>query len=101
MAYPEDQFRTYQAKTAGRLIRRLILVDEIGTELDARNLEDAGQLLGKSFTNWKECDEALEKFVRDAPPSRDEELLRFFYRRIFRQNAVIGRVEHELPDIDI
>jgi hypothetical protein len=78
-----------------------MLVDEIGAELDARNLEDAGQLLGKRFTNWKECDEALEIFVHHALPSRDAELVSFFHRRVERQNAILGLVEHELHDIDI
>ena len=101
LANPDNQFLTYQAKTAGRLVRRLMLVDEIGAELDARNLEDAGQLIGSRLTSWKECNEALERFVRDASPSRDAELVNFFYRRVLRQNAVIGMVDHEVPDIDI
>jgi tRNA A-37 threonylcarbamoyl transferase component Bud32 len=97
-----NEFQAYQAATASRLVQSLVRIDQVGAELEARSMEDVRSLLGAQFDRWQEADSALERFVLDAPPERDEELVRFFHRRVSRQSALIGRSHLvEVPDLQL
>jgi hypothetical protein len=63
--------------------------DQFGAALDRLELDDAETLLGTNFGSLGEAEDRLERFVLDAGPERDADLVRFFHRRILRRLALI------------
>jgi len=86
----DDPFVRYEVRNAFRLARHLQRKDEIGAALDAADLDDLRVLLGHRPTTPADGDEALENFVLADGGQHDEELVRLFYRRFLRANAVLG-----------
>ncbi|HEV8297390.1 MAG TPA: phosphotransferase family protein [Acidimicrobiales bacterium] len=85
-----DEYGQYRQRIAFRLARHLERVDEIGGAVVARDLDDLGALLGTRPASWAEGELALERFVLDAGPARDAELIRLFQRRLHRQRMLLG-----------
>jgi aminoglycoside phosphotransferase (APT) family kinase protein len=78
------EFETYQRSKATAEIAYLERVDRWGRDVDAIQLAEAQELLGKPLGSWAEAEAALEEFVHEAGPEWDERLLRFFYRQADR-----------------
>ncbi len=78
----EGHYREHPALSLARFALR---ADEIGGTLDALELQEAEKILGRSLRDLDEVEAELEKMVRTAGPERDEELIRFFYRRESRR----------------
>jgi aminoglycoside phosphotransferase (APT) family kinase protein len=96
MASAVDAIETsdsYQHGLASNLARHIARVERFGPELDAANLDDAAELLGRRPSSMSDPDRQLEHFVREAGPEWDERLLALFHRRT-------ERLKHLLPSFD-
>ena len=87
-----DAFTRHEARTAFRLARYLHRSDEIGAEVEARDLDDLKGLLGHRPGTWQEGDAELEAFVRADDGAHDEALVRLFHRRLSRFKMSLGPV---------
>jgi hypothetical protein len=65
-------------------------VEEIGAEIDQRDLDDVDQLLGQKHGDLLQANAALALFAERAGPERDEDLLRLFARRAQRLHLLLG-----------
>jgi aminoglycoside phosphotransferase (APT) family kinase protein len=100
-----DEGRRYALDGPLRLALALERADALGPVFDAAEREEIGALLGRPVDDLLEADAALETLVREAGPERDEELLRYFYRRTLRAHelhrpALFEYVDRELQPID-
>jgi len=87
---PTEAFMQYRRNCASEVADYLgILVEQEGQVL-AQEREEAAKLLGRDIADEQERNAALEQLAVNAGPDRDEELLRFFYRRIGRREALMG-----------
>ena len=84
---PQQQFRLDVARRLSEFLR---CVNELGPELEATDLDEAAELLGKRPATWSDCDSELEAFVAGADASLDGELIRFFHRRMTRWQQLIA-----------
>jgi aminoglycoside phosphotransferase (APT) family kinase protein len=82
----QQQFRLDVAQRVSVFLRR---VGEIGPQIDADDLDEAATLLGNRPSTAHECDRALEELVARADASRDDELIRFFHRRMSRWQQLV------------
>ncbi len=89
-AEPADPFAGWRARCDYRLARHLLRVDEIGAEIDQRELDDVDQLLGQKHGDLAKANAALAFFAESAGPERDEDLLRLFARRAQRMHMLLG-----------
>ena len=85
-----DEFTRHEARTAFRLARYLHRSDEIGAEVEARDLDDLQELLGYRPATWQEGDAELEAFVMADDGADDERLIRLFHRRLSRFKLLLG-----------
>jgi hypothetical protein len=85
-----DDFTKHGARTAFRLARHLQRVDEIGAAVEAADLVDLEELLGRRPTSWQEGDAELEAFVLMDAGAHDEALVRLFHRRLSRLKRLLG-----------
>jgi aminoglycoside phosphotransferase (APT) family kinase protein len=83
---PAGLMREAAALSLANYARR---ADQFGAALDRLELDDAETLLGTNFGSLGEAEDRLERFVLDAGPERDADLVRFFHRRILRRLALI------------
>jgi aminoglycoside phosphotransferase (APT) family kinase protein len=88
-----DAVDSYQHGLARNLARHLERVERFSVEIDAANIDDVAELLGRRPSSAADADEQLEQFVRSAGPEWDERLLALFHRRTERKN-------HLLPSFD-
>ena len=84
-AYTQHEFRIFF-----RLARHLARTDEIGSAVEAANLDDLEGLLGHRPEDWQAGDVALERFVLEDDGSHDAELVRIFHRRTWRYLMLCG-----------
>ncbi len=94
-------FEGYRTDAARRVALFLARADELGEAVEAANLDDIGDLLGKRPSDWREADEALERFVVHAGPDDDERLLRYFHRRVCRQEDLLAPAMRELEGASV
>ena len=87
---------SYEIDTALRTAQYLREIDRCGPALEAQDLEEAGALLGRRVSDWREADQALEEAVLAAGPERDADFVRFFHRRTLRQEALLRPAMREL-----
>ncbi len=86
----------YAIETALRIAQLARELDARGARLEEQDREEVARLTGASPGDWREADAALERFVLDAGPERDAEILRLLYRRTKRQQAVMQPALREL-----
>lgn len=79
---PKGLLREAPAVSLARYARR---ADEIGAEIERRELEEAEALLGQRFASLAESEAALERFVETNAEARQAELLQLFHRRMMRR----------------
>ena len=93
-----DAFMRYRLNLDLRLLTRIRHLTEFGREIEAQDLDDMKQILGRRPQNRHEGMLAMEEFVRRAGPEMDAELTRYFYRHAMREEAVMrgamGRIEN-------
>ena len=83
---PQQQFRLDVAQRLSSFLRR---VAEIGPQIEAHDLDDAAALLGTRPDSGLAGDRALESLVARVDASLDDELIRFFHRRMSRWQQLI------------
>ncbi|MBK7251220.1 MAG: phosphotransferase family protein [Gammaproteobacteria bacterium] len=92
-----DDFRRQRMTMALRLVTHLRNIGEIGREIEALELADMAQLLGRAPRTVLEGQHALDALVRRADPGLDEALTRYFHRHALREEALMrgamGRAE--------
>ena len=74
-------------------------LDRRGPRVEAEDLEEASKLVGRSLASWAEADAALEEVVDREGEARLPELLRYFYRRTLRHEALLRPAMRELTDV--
>ncbi|HXW35541.1 MAG TPA: phosphotransferase family protein [Acidimicrobiales bacterium] len=93
-----DDFDRYKVEAAALLADHLRLADELGPALDAADLDDAAKITGTRHASRVDSDAALQETVIQAGPDRDEELIRFFYRRTVRDEILLAPLLGELSE---
>jgi hypothetical protein len=93
--------KSYEADVSLRLAQHLAEVDRLGARIEAQDLDEVSQLLGRRVTSWSETDAALEAFVLAAPLARTPEIVRLLHRRTLRQEALLRPALRELDGVSI
>ena len=86
----------YEIDVSLRTAQYLREIDRSGARLEEQDLEEAGALLGKRPSDWRDADAKLEEFVLAAGPEQDGALVEFFYRRTLRHEALLRPAMREL-----
>ncbi|MET0144855.1 MAG: phosphotransferase [Ilumatobacteraceae bacterium] len=88
----DDPEAQHQLRLAFRMARHLQRRHEIGDVLDAADIDDVHQLIGRRPADWIDAERELEQFVMaDAAFGRhDEELTVLFHRRHQRTHMALG-----------
>ena len=97
-AVADDEERAYEYDRLQRTAIHLDLADRFGAELEAATLDDAAELLGARPATWQEADAQLEELVLASGPERDAEFIRFFHRRLVREESLLQPVLREQQD---
>jgi aminoglycoside phosphotransferase (APT) family kinase protein len=96
----EDSYRKFRMQMTLRLVQHLCNAELLGPALDAQELEDLGQLLGRRPASLREGRRALDALVREQGHRREEELVRHFHRHALRAQALMrgamGMAEHSI-----
>jgi aminoglycoside phosphotransferase (APT) family kinase protein len=88
--------RSYEADTAYRIAQWARELDARGEAIERDDAEDVTRLIGTRAAPGLAADAALETFVVEAGPERDEEILQLLYRRTKRQQALMQPALREL-----
>jgi aminoglycoside phosphotransferase (APT) family kinase protein len=92
-----ENAQTYPFQVALRLARYLQRAHEVGPALEADDLRDCEQLLGRTFASWKQAEAALEVRALESGGA-DPELLVLLHRHHTRQEFVAAPLMNELRD---
>lgn len=90
--------RAYDFDRMQRIAVYLDRSDRYGAALEADDLADVARLLGPSSAppvSWQEADARLERLVAESGPERDAELIRYFHRRLSREEFLLKGVLRE------
>ncbi len=87
---PDDAFQAYRHDSAKTLTDYLGILIEHEPEVLAAERAEVTALLGRDIPDEQERDAALEAFVLTAGPELDGALVRLFYRRAARREALLG-----------
>jgi len=79
-----------------RVASYLRRAETIGPELEAQDRDELAALLGTRPASFQDADLMLEAFVEAAGPEHDEALIRYFHRRLLRQEATLAPAMREL-----
>ncbi|MEZ4333108.1 MAG: phosphotransferase [Myxococcota bacterium] len=90
--------RAYDLDRMQRIAVYLEQSDRFGPALEADDLDDLAKILGRRPRSWEEGDAALERLVQAAGPERDPELIRYFHRRLCREESLLHPVLREQQD---
>jgi len=96
-----DSFEEYEKEVTARLAEYLRRADRYGSDLEAEDLDEAGELLGYRPQTWQERDAALEALVEKNAGDLDSALVRYFIRRTQRHEFLIQPVAKELEGATI
>ena len=86
---PEIAAGAHQQARLFRIARHLRRVDEIGRQLEDDDLADAADLIGRRI-EASDLDAGLTRFIAEAGPDRDAEVLAVLDRRVRRQHLMLG-----------
>ncbi len=92
---PVDRERSYDFDRMQRLAIYLERSDRFGAALDADDLDDVAKLLGSRPASWQEGDARLERLIAESGPERDAEFIRYFHRRLAREESLLMPVLRE------
>lgn len=93
-----DEERAYQLDRMQRTAIYLERSDRYGAALEADDLDDVAALLGSRPSSWQEADARLEELVLTSGPERDADFIRYFHRRLSREEALLHPVLREQQD---
>jgi aminoglycoside phosphotransferase (APT) family kinase protein len=96
LARPDDPFLAHRRAGTLGLLEHLRLAERLGPELDARELDELGALLGRRPASLASGLEALDVLVRASGASRERELLAYLARRAARAHALFAPAMGEL-----
>jgi hypothetical protein len=96
-----DDFQAYEADGLRRLALYLKQGDRFGADVFERDLDDVEKLLGRRPKTWQERDLALEAFVQEAKGERNEEFVRYYVRRLRREEALLAPAMRDLVGVDM
>jgi hypothetical protein len=91
----DDEEQAYQLDRMQRIAVYLDRSDRYGPALEAEDLDDVEKLLGWRPSSWQEADAHLEELVLGSGPERDAEFIRYFHRRLSREEALLDPVLRE------
>lgn len=94
----DDAERAYELDRMQRAAIYLERSDHYGAALEADDLDDVAELLGTRPSSWSEADAALEALVLSSGPERDPEFIRYFHRRLSREESLLHPVLREQQD---
>jgi aminoglycoside phosphotransferase (APT) family kinase protein len=97
----KDGERAYDLDRLQRTAIYLDRSDRFGPQLEVEDLDDVEKLLGKRPATWQEADAQLEELVLGAGPERDAEFIRYFHRRLSREEALLYPVLREQQDASL
>jgi aminoglycoside phosphotransferase (APT) family kinase protein len=97
----DDPDRRYELDRLYRVAQYLERADRYGAALDADNLDDMAAILGHRPRDGRTGEAELERFVLEAGPEHDPQLVRFFHRRLLRQEALLRPALRELLDVEM
>jgi len=94
----EDRDESYEVDRLYRVAQYLERSDAFRSDLESDDLAEVAELLGHRPATWQAADAALEDFVlhQNAEGERDEELLRYCYRRLCREESLLEPTLREL-----
>ena len=108
---PGERERAYDFDRMQRLAIYLERSDRFGAALDADDLDDVAKLLGSRGasgrpSSWQEGDARLERLVAESGPERDADFIRYFHRRLVREESLLMPVLREqenasLPPLEL
>ncbi len=101
VAAGEDGERAYQLDRIQRMVVYLDRSDRFGPALEAEDLDDVAKLLGRRPPTWQEADARLEELVLASGPERDDEFIRYFHRRLSREESLLYPVLREQQDLTL
>ncbi|MCP4904655.1 MAG: phosphotransferase [bacterium] len=100
-AVGEDGEQAYRLDRMQRIAVYLDRSDRHGPALEAEDLDDVAKLMGRRPSTWQEADAQLEELVFASGPERDDEFIRYFHRRLSREEALLYPVLREQQDLEI
>ncbi len=92
----DDGYRAYRMRTTIRLLEHLRLSERLGPAIDALELDDLARLLGHRPSSLAQGDAELQQLVLGSGPERDAELVRYFYRRVTREETLLKPAMEEM-----
>ncbi|WP_197061931.1 phosphotransferase [Sinomonas humi] len=98
---PLEEFDRYTLSIAGDMTRAVLEADEMANQLESDDIADVARLIGRQPKDWSHADELLEEFVLNAGPEKEEELVRYFYRRLCRQRASLRPSMREMQEFTV
>lgn len=84
----DDEARVYELDRPYRLALALQRADSLSPAFDRAEREEIGKILGHSVSDLGAADAELERYVSEAGPEQDIELLCYFYRRTLRDHEL-------------
>ena len=93
---PGSDLDKYQLESAKVLAQWLRCVDTNGRRADAEDLTRIGKIIGKTPLDWREGERELERFVLEAGPEHDVELLKYFARQLEDQITIAEPLKSRL-----
>jgi len=93
-----DGEAAYQLDRMQRTAVYLDRSDRFGPALETDDLDDAAKLLGHRPATWQEADAELEALVLASGPERDGDFIRYFHRRLAREESLLQPVLREQAD---
>jgi hypothetical protein len=93
--------QSYDLDRMIRIEEYLRRADTYGKEIERLDCDDVEKLLGKRPAGWEQSEQLLVDFVAANTGESDAELIRFFYRRIKRQEFLLDPVLREMKDATI
>jgi len=93
--------RAYDLDRAYRVAQYLERAERYGPALEADNLGEAARLLGHQPADRIRAEAELERFVLDAGPERDAEIVPFLWRRIMREESLLKPAMRELENVQM
>ena len=95
------EFQAYEADGLRRLALYLRQGDRFGPELLALDLDDAERLLGHRPASWQARDAALESAVLESGGTRNAEFVRYFVRRLQREEWLLRPAMRDLVGVSM
>jgi aminoglycoside phosphotransferase (APT) family kinase protein len=86
----DDPMQVSRRRSALQLVEYLERVRSAEPQLTAQALEEVSDLLGRSFTDWRDAETELERFVQHADSSHDARLFDLFARQHERRVSLLA-----------